>query len=580
MIMNPTLPLPLLLLATLALTATFLWLEWRRRAKFPALRITSVFIMMSALLGICIQPGYYTTALSKTLLLTKGYRRSVVDSLIKSDPSLTLRHVEGVQPHKNSKVWNFNAAPGDQNPMPGVIAGEGFPTYAIEQLTDHYDYYPAEPVAGVMSVSLPRTMHKNVRYTISGSYFNIKGQKLHLQSPAGKEDSISLTPGKQPFQLSFTPRVTGKVLFKLTTSDSTGESTSEILPLDIEEHEPLNILIVAGYPTFEIQYLKSFLQERNHRLSIRYQISKQLYRYEYLNVRFSRIDRLTKSKLDQFDLLVTDSESLSKLPVSERAAVTGAVSEGLGLLTLMTTSPVKHIQSDFYPLPLRKVLKDTTEVRVGHANYRFPVAQFRFIPDASLEPTLVNETGVLAGYTYSNRGKIAFQLLQETYRLMLSGDSIGYGLVWSPLLERTARQKTQSSSVSLSRSFPLFVDEPFEVDVVSSGKATDLVTDEIEVPLAEDPMLDDLWTTTVWAGKTGWHTLSTTEGDSLSYYVFTSQEWSALKSNKQVEDNLLYSRSTAGDQRIANTRLEAFSPLWFYVAFILSAGFLWLAPKL
>ena len=160
-------------------------------------------------------------------------------------------------------------------------------------------------------------------------------------------------------------------------------------------------------------------------------------------------------------------------------------------------------------------------------------------------PLFSNKSGVLNGYGFQLAGKIGFQLLHETYRLSLSGDSLAYAEIWAPLLESVARRKKENSRIKILTPFPWYEDEPLEIEVITSGDNIMLTDDSIQVPLREDINVDNVWHTRTWSFKKGWHTLKTNEGTVRPYYIQSRPAWNALSISNQIRINGLKSSKNA-----------------------------------
>jgi len=190
---------------------------------------------------------------------------------------------------------------------------------------------------------------------------------------------------------------------------------------------------------------------------------------------------------------------------------------------------------------------------------------------------VTDKSRTLSGYATVREGTAGFQLLRETYALLLAGDSISYGSLWTPLIEATARTRTISSAIHLTRDFPLRINEPIAVELISDSTPS-LYADSTIVPLAEDPLIDGLWHATVWPGESGWHALAT-QTDTLPYYVFPSGDWDAVRVAQQQDATRLASATAAAPDALrAVSRRLRLTVCW--IAFLLATGFLWLAPKL
>src|SRR5688572_26902203 len=120
---------------------------------------------------------------------------------------------------------------------------------------------------------------------------------------------------------------------------------------------------------------------------------------------------------------------MSSLSSAEKAALEKSIFSGLGLLHL-TPIATKSL-AEFFPFQRITAKSDTAILRIGTKSLSFPASKLRITPTPPTIPVQKNKTGILSGYTFRGAGKIGFQLLQETYPLALSGDSISYAELWS-----------------------------------------------------------------------------------------------------------------------------------------------------
>jgi hypothetical protein len=320
--------------------------------------------------------------------------------------------------------------------------------------------------------------------------------------------------------------------------------------------------------------------EQGHGLVVRSQLSKNNYRYEYANHAQVRIDRLSPDLLNAFDLLITDNETLESSNSMDKKMLEGAVKNGLGVVQLFNSINNKKT-NEFLSIPITDFPKDTVQIQLGNAAYTLSALPVAINQDNT--SILQTKGRVLSGFVDRGAGKIGFQFLQETYRLILQGKQLEYALIWSPLIERSARFKNQSSKIQLENAFPIYPDEPITLNVIASKADVRLKADGISLPLREDVVVDNFFHGKTWAEKHGWHQFML-EDDSITknYYVSDEHEWQSLRTAQQQKANQLVSHSDAvrlpRDQ--SSKEEKPISLLLFFITFLLSAGFLWLVPKL
>lgn len=581
---NALLPTWVILGLLLPLSGFLIWGEWKRQYRFRTVRVIAACVMMIMLAGILLRPMYAVEKSSSILLLTPGYDNLKADSLLKVNPDLILKHTPDTSPYKESTVlpsYHELAVIGSNIHF---ILGQGVPTHALDLIDSRrFSFIPGDSPKGITKLSLPQRILANRRNPIEGTYNNVSEKKwIYLSGPGGKEDSVIVNgSGLKFFSLSFSPRQSGNLLYTFTIKDSIGNSIQENIPLHVREAAPLNILFIQGYPTFEIQYLKNFLSHKNHKLVLRHQLSENNFRYEYANRTAVQVSRLTKNALDQFDVLITDTDALQKLSEAEKSILKESIQSGLGLLTLHN-KPLKENTkpADFFPFEITLIKTDTTLITTGSKPVTLPAVPMRVPSTSSVQSVLENKSGVLSGYAYAGAGKIGFQFLQETYRLTLSGDSLGYSNLWSPLIEHIARLQDEASAIKITNRFPWYTDEPLHIEVISSQEKPVLFTDSVRIPLQEDVLIDDIWHATLWGDRPGWHILQTGDATDLAYYISKKDDWKSLSIAGQMTENFSAANKmeNLSTEKIAEQR--EVSPLYFYLLFIVAAGFIWLVPKL
>lgn len=578
---NSLFPIELVASVLLLLAILFIWLEWSRKQSFRVHRIIAVGLMMLALAGIILQPAYEVEKSSSVILLTANYDQKKVDNLLQLNGNATLRHIDEVKSHKGSKPLSYSELTSIQDDIQFVV-GEGLPNHALD-LLDHktFQFIPSEKTEGITQLQIDKSILANRTNTINGLYYNESGKtRIVLKGPAGSEDSILIEKkGDQPFQLSFQPKQTGNVLYELILKRIDENTSSEILPLHIEESKSLRILFLQSYPTFETQYLKNFLTAKGHQLVLRYQLSKNNFRFEYGNLPSQQFSLLTNELLNRFDLVMLDANELKTLSASEQTTLYESIQNGLGLL-MMNVDPSKETKGrvNFFPFQVQKIKTDTTSLILSKTSFTLPALPFRINASSSVKSILENKSGILTGYTNQGLGKIGFQFLQKTYQLTLAGDSISYSNLWSPVIENISRHNTSSFKIKIKTHFPIYQDEPIDLEIISSVDNPTLVADSIQIPLQEDVMLDDVWHGRVWASEAGWHMMKLQDVFHY-YYVSKAQEWKSLSVAQQIKANQVLSHASATtSEKIMESKTV--DPIYFYLLFVLSAGFLWVAPKL
>jgi hypothetical protein len=572
-------------IAILALMGIYiLWKEYKREIRFRILRIMAAFLVLASVAALFLRPALKTEKQLSIALLTRGYTKTQADSLYSTNNDLKFYSMPDAAPYSRAtKLASANEITSLAKEIK-VVVGNGLPAFSWKQLKSSA-YISGDSPTGVTAIYLPEPVYKNRESILQGKYaMTTTGNiTLALKSPAGMEDSVTLSgAGMHSFKLAFTPRQAGNFLYELIIREA-GQTQAEPLPVIIQQDTPCKTLFLQQQPTFENQYLKSFLAARNHSVVLRSQLSKSVFRYEYINHPSVQINVLSQKTVSGFDLVIVDSETLQSISAAEIKALEGAAQNGLGLLVLMHEQPVNNRNiTTFIPWKTVSLKTDTTGITLASGKTTsLTVAPFVFAEStSSVQSILQNKRGVLAGYRYTGTGKVGFQLLQNTYPLVLQGDTISYSKLWSPVLEQIARSRSVANSIVIKSPFPIYSRQPIDIELTSMGATPVLQDDSTALPLAENVRIDNIWHATTWAGNPGWHTLAANDSVQLPYYVSAENAWRSLQAANLIKLSQLRSINKKEVSDSTYTTYTPVTPLIFFIMLLISLGFLWLAPKL
>jgi hypothetical protein len=341
------------------------------------------------------------------------------------------------------------------------------------------------------------------------------------------------------------------------------------------EQTASKILFLQQYPTFETRYLKQMLGKK-HNLLFRYELSKNIFRFERINNPAKEFQRVSTEVLSEFDLLILDTDAFHQLSSNEIKAITNSVKNGLGVIFLFNDQPGKSVKS-FLPFDVQSYNSDTAQFQLATKKIMLPAWPMEV--KSEVVPILRNKNRILSGYANDGFGKIGFQLLQETYRLSLEGDSLSYVNLWSDLLEKVVRTKQESFKVNVSNNFPIYPDEPVTIEIIANEDLPNLIVDSVSTPLAEDELIDGLWKAKVWFDKPGWQNIQIDgHASDIPVYVSPVTEWNSLSAANTIRRT---QRVSSADQKtsVVQSSYSPVNPVIFYLLFLLCFGVLWLLPK-
>lgn len=572
-------PVWVIVIATLAMIV-FAWLEIARRQRLLPLRLVAVFIAIGALACLALNPHRSAEKSSDIILLTAAFDSQTLDSLVSAHGAAQVYKLADVAGAPNATLINYR----ELNDLRGNIhlLGQGLPEYMLDYLEGKAVlFYPANPSAGITGLDLTRVYTANRVNTLNGTYYATGNRILKLQAGGLALDSVQLKKGMHRFNLSFTPKAAGQYVYTLAENDSLGNVlTREPLPVDVKPQQPLSILFLNNFPTAEIRFLKNYLETQQHKLTLRYTISKDRYRTEFVNTKQETISRITEPILKNFDLVITDASSLASLSGQERNAIEQAIASGLGMLTVIDNPAPATAVLKFLHCNVNNVKSDSASIIINHTRLKFPATAVA-VASGDRQTSLLEDTNgrVVSGYVQHGFGKNGFSLLSNTFSLQLSGQAETYATLWSDMISVLARKEQKPYDLAWLTSFPVYPDEPIEFQITSaSGKPTVLI-DSVEVPVSEHSLVHHVWYGKFWAGRAGWNSLTILQSTN-TYNFFVSQpgEWNSLRvAHQQKAMQKMISAQRDEQKEVVR---QAIPRALFFVLFVLAAGFLWLAPKL
>lgn len=575
---NPVGPLPLMISVLILAAIFFLWTELKRN-PVKVSRIIAQFLVLVSLTGLLLRPSIIREVKpGPVALLTEGYNKNDIDSLIKVYSDLRIEQTSESMPYNGAKII-------DQTRINlrdiRFVLGNGLPTYSFDfSEKPDYQYLPGTTVKGLSKI-IAGPFILNHESVIEGTFNGSKGTILSLFGPGGIEDSVILRKnGSNSFSLSLTPKLSGKFIYQLRSKSEDSLRTDHI-PVEVHDVRKLNVLMLQQFPSSETRALKNFLADNGHGVVLRNRVSKDFYRYEFGNHAAVRIDKINSDLLNDFDLLILNTNDLESLSSTEISLLDQSVKDGLGLIILLEKPIDEKKLKPFLNIAFRKAANDTI-----HFKFRSVEPQIlQTIPvtiesSSNIEATLSNPTSTLSGYQFSGFGKVGFQSLRETYSFLLKGLPSVYSEIWTPLVERTARMENKPYKISLTDSGPFYSDEPVTFQIISGEEKPDVEIDHIPLALTEDVLIDNIWYGKFWAGSPGWHQLLVQQDSTtLNFYVFRHGENASPSLTKQIDINARYASNQLGSFT-SITETQKISIWIFFALFLLASGYLWLEPKL
>ncbi|WGK64695.1 hypothetical protein [Croceiramulus getboli] len=575
--------------ASLIIFLLFLWKE-SKRAPGARVYLHAVIALLAifALAMIALKPQLPGRSLDRLgIVLTPGYDEEQLDSLMatkaKDDDIGASRFKDAKQiPYTPDRHYTQL-----RDSLSSVlILGHGIAPYDLWQFDDlPGSYLGGVPIRGIDKIKYePRQTLGDELFVRGRIRPSGPGLRVVLTSPGGEAmDSLIIekeTAASSLFELKAPLKTLGRQLFQLIVKDSLNTMiTNDPLPVIVEEAVPLRILILNSYPTFETKYLKNFLAEEGHELVTRSQLTTNRYKFEYFNTERLPVNTLTRESLRSIDLLILDRDNFRALGGLTNSSFRTSIEEdGLGVLVQADERLLRNASSE---LGIQANYDGQTEIGLaGMGTTRWSKYPYALENDLTVITVHQSEDDILSAYQQLGLGKIGLTVLDQTFNELLEGREEAYQDFWSTLVEALAKRAEPQVSWQ-SSAFIAFQDEPFEITVYTGAEDFQIKERSgMTIPLRQHSEFPQQWTGTVYPRSTGWHALEVVQDSSSThqYYVADTDQWKALRQQQWVQANRnSFARTAVKEQQ--NTVWRTIDPLWFYLLFLGSMGFLWVAPK-
>ena len=424
------------LLIGLLLWFLFLWKEGKSALVGVSIINTILSLLaIIALIGLYLRPVLRQPVNTDAMvILTRNYDKIQLDSLQRANkPLKVIQYKEGE-----------NLTPFLTRTSVAYILGDGLRKFDLWQ----FDSIPAwyrnkEKPLGLLEVKFKKEHFIGDSLRVAVRYNAANDSRRLVLSTANQKglDSVVIKASQNTTtSLSVPIKMVGKYVYKLIEKDTAGKIlNSEPIPIVGIAKEPLHILMINSFPTFESKYLKNYLSKGGHSVTLRSQITKGTYRFEYYNTARNPVYNFTRKNLNAFHIIFIDAASYTRLSSSSMAALLKAVEDdGLGLFIvpddIFFTKTSSDINLSFTPFKRGKThLQNWPKASVN----TYP---FRFAAQQGLESIVQSKADILNAYTRRKRGRIGTTLVQNTYQWQLDGQELAYETFWANTLTALAKR--------------------------------------------------------------------------------------------------------------------------------------------
>ena len=441
----------------------------------------------------------------------------------------------------------------------------------------------ASPTTGFSQAHWPAQVELGQEFLVDGQVENISpGTRVLLEDPGG-ERYVAETGASGRFRFTVVPRALGRFAYRLVLENPDEEKTyqEERLPLTVVPPRRLDVLILADAPSFEIKYLRDWLNRIDAGFLIQARISKDRYRWEEKGHEpFTLLDRKV---LSGFDVVLADRATLQGLAPGVRNDLAAEIQNGLSLLVAFE----QESKDDdlFWPfdaaaleiLEIREVSPRLAGLERGNT---IPVDPYVLNHIPGQTPLIEDFSGrVLAASLPKGSGKIATSLIRDTHQWVLEGHGNHHEVYWSHLFSHLARPTQSAYPWRPMAPPPYRVDRRTDLVAFDADGPLEVTTPStvLRLPTAEDPMIPEIRHSALFPSEVGWHEVA-----GYPFFVGSRESWRSLTLASRTRDTLAESerRGLIETDGPPAHREEVIWPGWFVILFLAATTVLWLERKL
>lgn len=309
----------------------------------------------------------------------------------------------------------------------------------------------------------------------------------------------------------------------------------------VQEAEVLDLEVKVGFPNPEARIITDYLRKRGERAKLDVQVSRD-----------SRI--ISDMDSEGKTILFIDPSQLNSLNVDDL----GTVYSGLFLFNL--SNPAQDILNINKKLNTKFELNKTGEVSLESEN-GVSVLPYEFLLKSNQNSLFSSGFEITGDYV------IGVSLLESSFELQLSGDSIGYAKIWEPILEQLSPKPKRFYSLSK----PIFEGQLTALHLFDEN----LSLNDMGTNWKKDPVNDNVFTYQFTPKKEGWQELF----GELSVYVESYDDFESIRQHQMILEYLKHRRGFANETE-GLRKLEKFIPDWAWFLIVLATlTFVWVEPR-
>lgn len=535
-----------LAVAGLVLIAVQGWLIFRNQAlptSRKALRATLNGLLWLVVVGYVLQISWPANRPATHALLVGGdvpaaYVRTVQDSL----------HIRERFTAKALKNTDDSV----------TLIGQDFPVETLTRLSQSVVHWiPYNQPGRVQELRWKGVVRQGEMQRVTGQIQSAGRQLLRVQYGNQTLDSLLLTPGSNAFRLQFPVFGRGRIQTELVL----GEQVLDTVRFYGRPTTPLLVQFVLDNPDFESKTLADWLSRQGHSVQVSTTLAK--------NIRSSTvINGSLKATGYKPDVVITDPANATN------AIVRRTIADGKAVLFINLSNPPADVSVINQALKTRWQVKKVSDQKTVPAASGLTAYPYQF-------RNSLNQFAV-PGYPVAMQqgaGRVSVSLLNETFPLALSGDSVAYNRVWYAIMAQL--QPAEQNNVTVDA--PVFSGlsgRLFVNNRVVGNSMLRVGTDTVR--LTNSALNQRSASGILLTKQVGWQSL----GDSLAVYVENTPNRSPVASRQMVSRFVLahskYQPATTSSAYQTHEPSPGETiPGWAWlILFLVCLTALWIEPKI
>ncbi len=538
--------------------------EWLRADKSKVvLRLLAILLSIISLVCIILQP-YWMRHIDSALAIVLTPGADKVDSLKQQYPKARI-----LQWHDTLQAYHL--------PPSIIVHGHGIPDYDLDKFkAKQVQFIAAAQPKGIVQLAYQSEYQEGDELALTMVTNEMVGQKLVLAGFGQTIDSLVIKDQKEVVTFQFPLKTKGRFVLQIKQYTEQGElERSHPLPIQVQEARHYKLLIINSFPTFENKFVKNYLAENGHHYLVRNTITTNRYRYEYQGDVSATLPSITQEVLRDFDLVMIDVSSFSKLTTTEKNSLSTAIKgQGTGLLVQMNDPSLFNKLPDWFRFNIAATKTEFFDLPITESEEKIATSGFVIKSNPWQKDILQANNETFAANRLYGIGKIGLMTLQNSYELVLAGKEDDFKNLWKQLFEEHLKTSNQTFSFTNEA----YVHEPTYLTAISNVTPVVKIGD-VDLPVRQHELLTGRWYGQYWPQQVGWEPILC-NGDTTWRYVFDSDNWQAKRWSDNSSKNAQHFKSTTKGSTAVQTEKTKLSLWWFYLLFVISMAYLWLEPKL